>query len=179
MSPTKLSPQQQETQRKKKRLLLGACSLLGLGILMAIGAAGYILYAGLIGTSTNGIEINADLSEMEQQLVNQIFSGEQQSAGGYDEAVTLHLLPERRFELQTIFVARSDRPTVRTGVWYEQNEYVRLDFAELDGEPIQQAGVAFRLDSDALVAQTYDREWFNYETFILDLSGEVVSDSAE
>ena len=178
--PTTTNPSKKRKEdRKARQLLFGACLLLGVGFLLAMAGVGYVVYVNYVADSAEVVVVPDELSAAEQQLVNAIFSGEQQTARGHTELLSLHLLSERAFQLHTTFIGRSDRPTVRTGRWYQLDGQLHLEVIELDGEPLRQGNLAFAVYPESLVAEQYDRAWFDYEAFELVHSGEVVPDSAE
>ena len=172
--------QAKKKNRVKRRLLFASCLMVGLTTLLCIGGIGFVLYEMYLAPPPIEPVVNAVLSAEEQALANHIFHGQQENAAGRHESVSLHLYDaDRQFELQTLFLDRSDQPTTRTGRWGSENGTLWLDIQELDGEPVSQAMLQFQTEEGTLVAQQYDRLWFDYDVFTLVQTGEVVVGSAE
>lgn len=167
-------------KRAKRRLIVSACLMVGLSALMCLGAVVFVVYETYAVETPTEIIYSEELSAEELQISDKIFSGEQQTVEGNNELINLTLAAiDRQFEMENLFLGRSDRPTTRTGRWGIVNDSLWLEVLELDGEPVSHADLQFQIVDNALVGRQYDRERFNYDVFVLGQSGEVIVDSAE
>ena len=174
------SPNKEPENKTKRRLIWGACLMVGLSVVLFIGAASYIVYDVFIYEPPQEPIVITPLTDEELELADLVYSGEQQTVGGSGESIELMLFEtNRHFELQTLFGDRSGQPTVRSGRWHSEGNQLWLEIVELDGEPIAQANLQFQIADNALVGMDYDRAWFDYDVFVLARSGEIVPDSAE